>query len=185
MAAMGERSSSHLDVTLNVYDFVKNSDTVSGSFLSLLGCGIHHSGLQIEDREYTFNNNGIIRMRLLRMPFCRLNDSVCLGQYGGSAEELDAVLAELSAAEWRAGSYHVLRRNCNHFTEALTRRLIGVDIPGWVNRSAHVASAFGLTTKGINSSITSVNGRASAPKALPSPAQPDPPEIEEPEAARP
>ena len=65
------------------------------------------------------------------------------------------------------------------------RRLIGVDIPGWVNRSAHVASAFGLTTKGINSSITSVNGRASAPKALPSPAQPDPPEIEEPEAARP
>ena len=49
MAALDDRS--HLNVTLNVYDFVKQSDTVSGSLLSLVGCGIHHSGLQIEDRE--------------------------------------------------------------------------------------------------------------------------------------
>ena len=100
-------------------------------------------------------------MRLLRMPFCRLNESRILGRYSGSNEELDAVIDELSAGEWRKGSYHVLKRNCNHFTETLARRLLGVGLPSWVNRSANVAAMFGLTTKGINYSITSVDGRLS------------------------
>lgn len=155
---------SHLVVRLNVYDFLKQSDTVGGSLLSMLGMGIHHSGLQIEDREYTFNNSGIIRMRLLRMPFCRLNESIELGRYGGSRDELEAIVAELGAAEWRPGAYHVLRRNCNHFTEALARKLLGASIPAWVNRSANVAAAFGLTTKAINNSITTVGGAKAPPK---------------------
>ena len=163
---------SHLVVRLNVYDFLKQSDTVGGSLLSMLGMGIHHSGLQIEDREYTFNNSGIIRMRLLRMPFCRLNESIELGRYSGSHEELEAVISELGAAEWKPGAYHVLRRNCNHFTDTLARRLLGASIPSWVNRSANMASVFGLTTKGINSSITSVKGEKAPPKVD---ADPDPP----------
>ena len=77
---------------------------------------------------------------------------------------LKRVVAELGAAEWRPGAYHVLRRNCNHLTETLARRLLGASIPAWVNRSANVAAAFGLTTKAINNSITTVGGAKAPPK---------------------
>lgn len=157
--ARTESNGSYLLVTVNVYDFIKHSDSVGGSIMDLFGIGVHHSGLQIEDCEYTFNNNGIIQMRTLRMPFCRLKDSVVLGKYSGSQDELNAVLAELSAGDWRPGKYHVLRRNCNHFTDCLTRRLLGEGIPSWINRSANVANMFGITTKSVNSSVTSVNGK--------------------------
>ena len=38
--------------------------------------------------------------------------------------------------EYRARSYNLLRRNCNHFTDDFCRRIIGVGIPGFVNRLA-------------------------------------------------
>ena len=41
--------------------------------------------------------------------------------------------------------YSAARRNCNHFTEALARKLLGASIPAWVNRSANVAAAFART----------------------------------------
>ena len=83
---------SYVVVTLNIYDFVRG-DTYSGSVLSFLGLGIHHSGLQIEEREWTFNTSGIISMPGLRMPGCRLNESIALGKFWGKREEIDAILA--------------------------------------------------------------------------------------------
>ncbi|KAJ8610845.1 hypothetical protein CTAYLR_006464 [Chrysophaeum taylorii] len=146
--------SSHLLVTLNVYDFVKQSDSYSQSLMSFFGLGIHHSGLQIEEMEYTFNSSGIIRMPGLRMPFCRLNESISLGKYWGSKEDIEIILDEL-ADEFRPGSYNIINRNCNHFVETLAYRLIGVSIPSWVNRSANVASSLGLSAKNLRKNTSS------------------------------
>jgi len=122
------RSQSHLLVTLNVYDFVKQSDTLTASLLAFAGLGIHHSGLQIDDCEFTFNNNGIVRMPTLRMPLCRLNDSIELGKFWGSRAELDAIVDDLARSEgYRPGAYHVLRRNCNHFSEVRRCLVLGGD----------------------------------------------------------
>mmetsp|Transcript_16370 Transcript_16370/g.18199 ORF Transcript_16370/g.18199 Transcript_16370/m.18199 type:complete len:232 (+) Transcript_16370:25-720(+) len=35
-------------------------------------------------------------------------------------------------------------RNCNHFSSALCKRLVGKDVPGWVNRAARVGGGIGL-----------------------------------------
>mmetsp|Transcript_19125 Transcript_19125/g.76183 ORF Transcript_19125/g.76183 Transcript_19125/m.76183 type:complete len:280 (+) Transcript_19125:186-1025(+) len=149
------RSQSHLLVTLNVYDFVKQSDTLTASLLAFAGLGIHHSGLQIDDCEFTFNNNGIVRMPTLRMPLCRLNDSIELGKFWGSRAELDAIVDDLARSEgYRPGAYHVLRRNCNHFSEALATRLVGTSIPSWVNRSATVATMMGMSSKGVRRNLS-------------------------------
>uniref|UniRef100_A0A7S3NPU6 PPPDE domain-containing protein n=1 Tax=Aureoumbra lagunensis TaxID=44058 RepID=A0A7S3NPU6_9STRA len=146
---------SHLVVTLNIYDFIKH-ESMSGSVMAFLGFGIHHSGLQIEDTEYTFNNSGIIRMQRLRMPFCRLNDSINLGKFWGTNQELENILSELES-EFSPGSYNVLHKNCNHFVDALSTRLIGISIPNWVNRSANVACMMGLTTKTVRRNMSSTS----------------------------
>lgn len=147
----------YLVVTLNVYDFVRQ-DTYSASLLSALGMGLHHSGLQIDESEYTFNNSGIVRMPRLRMPFCRLNESLTLGRYWGSDDDIEAILKDL-AVVFRPGTYDAIYQNCNHFVESLAVRLVGVSIPGWVNRSANVASTLGLTTQGLKVSSSHLVGR--------------------------
>ena len=129
-----------MEIRLNVYDFVKH-DTMPGAVMSMAGVGIHHSGLQIGETEYTYNNAGIRRMAVLRMPFCRLNESLALGKYYGEDEDIEATLEAL-ALEFPPGSYDVLKRNCNHFSEALAQRLLGTSIPAWVNRSANIAAVF-------------------------------------------
>jgi len=40
--------------------------------------------------------------------------------------------------EFRASSYDLIRRNCNVFSEALCRKLLGKGIPGFVNRLAYM-----------------------------------------------
>ena len=56
--AVEKNHSSHLLVRLNVYDFIKNDSSLSNSVLSFLGLGIHHSGLEVDDTEFTFTNSG-------------------------------------------------------------------------------------------------------------------------------
>jgi len=45
------------------------------------------------------------------------------------------MVAELSD-EWPGSSYHPFRRNCNHFADALCRKLTGAGMPTYVNRFA-------------------------------------------------
>lgn len=142
-----DTGTSYVVVKVNIYDFVKR-DTYSGSLLSFFGLGIHHSGLQIEDKEWTFNPSGIISMPGLRMPGCRLNESISLGKYWGAQEEIEAVLADLQT-KYRPGTYNIINQNCNHFVEEFAQKLIGVSIPNWVNRSANIAGTLGFTTNNV------------------------------------
>lgn len=48
------------------------------------------------------------------------------------------------ATPWAGTNYHLLRHNCNHFTEELLIRLCGQScLPNFVNRAACVADALG------------------------------------------
>lgn len=134
---------SYVIVKVNVYDFLRGN-TYSGSVLAFFGMGIHHSGLQIQDREWTFNTSGIVCMPGLRMPGCRLNESIVLGRFWGDGDKIDEILIELGH-KYQPGTYNLIDQNCNHFVEDFSQRLIGVSIPSWVNRSAHVAHALGIS----------------------------------------
>jgi len=40
------------------------------------------------------------------------------------------------ANEYHGDTYHLISKNCNHFTDDMSHRLSGKRIPGWVNRLA-------------------------------------------------
>lgn len=45
------------------------------------------------------------------------------------------------AAEYEGTGYDLLGRNCNHFADALVRKLLGRKLPGWCNRAAGLGTA--------------------------------------------
>ncbi|KAL5651810.1 hypothetical protein ACJX0J_037268, partial [Zea mays] len=44
------------------------------------------------------------------------------------------------ASEYHGDTYHLISKNCNHFTDDLSTRLTGKSIPGWVNRLARLGA---------------------------------------------
>eukprot|EP00817_Percolomonadidae_sp_ATCC50343_P007515 CAMPEP_0117427730 /NCGR_PEP_ID=MMETSP0758-20121206/7539_1 /TAXON_ID=63605 /ORGANISM="Percolomonas cosmopolitus, Strain AE-1 (ATCC 50343)" /LENGTH=128 /DNA_ID=CAMNT_0005213581 /DNA_START=479 /DNA_END=862 /DNA_ORIENTATION=+ len=58
--------------------------------------------------------------------------------------QLDAYIKKIENAGFKNGSYDVLSRNCNHFSEELAKALFQRDwgIPKWINRAAGIGSRF-------------------------------------------
>lgn len=51
------------------------------------------------------------------------------------------------ASEYHGDTYHLISKNCNHFTDDLSTRLTGKPIPGWVNRLARLGNKTCATSK--------------------------------------
>jgi hypothetical protein len=63
------------------------------------------------------------------------------------------------ASEYHGDTYHLISKNCNHFTDDLSTRLTGKKIPGWVNRLARLGddkscAPCKLLSKSFNDCIT-------------------------------
>ena len=43
------------------------------------------------------------------------------------------------ASDYHGDSYHLILKNCNHFTRDVSMRLTGKSTPKWVNRVAHLS----------------------------------------------
>lgn len=64
-----------------------------------------------------------------------------LGETSLRHAEIVRVLDDLRK-EWSSDSYHLLTKNCNHFCDALVRRLVpGKKMPAYVNRGARLLCA--------------------------------------------
>jgi hypothetical protein len=130
-----------IDVLLNVYDMSPiNSKT------SMFGVGVYHSGLEVLGREWSFGQTDTPRSGVFDMaPGGAATDqvtffkSIHLGSTSLTPAEVRAVIDELSE-DFQGLSYNVVKRNCNHFSDTLARRLLGRGIPGWVNRLAFLGS---------------------------------------------
>ena len=110
-----------------------------GKWLTL---GIHHSGVQIGNKEFSFTLEGIV-ITDPRPPMhrCRLTSShVQATQIPG-----DLVLRALGRlqSEYTPQTYDPITRNCNHFSAAFVAALTGRQVPGWINRAPTVAGLFG------------------------------------------
>lgn len=44
--------------------------------------------------------------------------------------------------EFAPATYHPVRKNCNHFSDALCQELVGQKIPAWINRPANIGRFF-------------------------------------------
>lgn len=126
-------------VFLNVYDL-----TPVNSYSIWLGFGIFHSGIQVYGMEYGFGAHdfpisGVFEVEPKSCPGFIYRCSIPLGHVSISPTEFRNFI-ETVASEYHGDTYHLISKNCNHFTDDISQRLTGKSIPGWVNRLAKVGS---------------------------------------------
>lgn len=71
----------------------------------------------------------------------KFRESIELGEYKGTTKDLETVVNSLRNT-FKGTDYHLLTNNCNHFANALVTRLLGREIPPFVNRMAYYGSFF-------------------------------------------
>lgn len=140
---MGANNASSSDrrtpVTLNVYDL-----TPINNYISWFGFGIFHSGIEVHGKEYGFGAHdlpvsGVFEVEPKSCPGFMYRNSITLGYLNMSPSEFRRFIESL-ASEYHGDTYHLLSKNCNHFTDDLAWRLMGTHIPGWVNRLARLGT---------------------------------------------
>ena len=134
----GGRTRHQTKVHLNLYDLSPANDC-----LYPLGFGLHHSGIEIMGSEYSFaSGGGIFESSPGEAPGARFRERIDLGSYDGGSAELRSVLDQLRGNGFGSEDYHLIKKNCNHFANALVWALLRKPIPPHVNRLADVANCF-------------------------------------------
>ncbi|KAG6636048.1 hypothetical protein I3843_11G069300 [Carya illinoinensis] len=124
---------------LNVYDL-----TPVNNYLCLFGVGVFHSGIEVHGLEYGFgaheySSSGVFEVEPRSCPGFIFRRSVLLGSTDMSHSEFRLFVEHLSA-KYHGDTYHLISKNCNHFTDEVCTRLTGKPIPRWVNRLARLGS---------------------------------------------
>uniref|UniRef100_A0A0G4HKB7 PPPDE domain-containing protein n=1 Tax=Chromera velia CCMP2878 TaxID=1169474 RepID=A0A0G4HKB7_9ALVE len=123
-------------IRLNVYDLVQQQN----SFF-----GVYHSGVEIMGAEWTFASGSGIFSHLPRAaPEARFRCSHDLGESNLEMSEIIRAIDGLRfEGGWGGGDYDLIERNCNHFADALCKRILrGKGIPSYVNRLANWGRCF-------------------------------------------
>jgi len=129
-------------VLLNVYDLME-----ANNYGYSLGFGAYHSGVEVDGKEYTFGGNsadvsGIFVVEPKRAAgVLKFRETIDMGETLYTPDEVRSVVDSMSD-QYLASSYHVLKKNCNHFADDLCMKLVEKNIPGWVNRLASYGSLF-------------------------------------------
>lgn len=124
---------------LNVYDL-----TPINNYLYWFGLGIFHSGIEVHGSEFgygahEFSSSGVFEVEPRSCPGFIFRRSVLLGSTDMSHSEFRSFMEELSR-KYHGDTYHLIAKNCNHFTDDVCKQLTGKPIPGWVNRLARLGS---------------------------------------------
>lgn len=135
----GNDKNSVTQVLLNVYDL-----TPLNGYTVWFGFGIFHSGIEVHGKEYGFGAHdfpasGVFEVEPRSCPGFMYRCSILLGQITMAPSEFRTFI-ENAASEYHGDTYHLISKNCNHFTEDISWRLTGKHIPGWVNRLARLGA---------------------------------------------
>lgn len=144
------------DVVLNVYDLHEGNSVLAG-----VGLGIYHSGVEVNGKEYSFSNAGVCRTNPKLPEFGAFKESIFIGKVKG-LDFLNSTVALLAAGDFLPGTYNIVNKNCNNFSNALCVSLCNSSIPSWVNRAASLGSSLSTVTPTDTSADRAVNRRYSS-----------------------
>lgn len=91
--------------------------------------------------------------------FGTLREQIHVNTYTGTLDSFLQIVEDLRRTSFRPGTYHVMHRNCNHFSDALLQEVCGARIPEWVNRAANVGC--GLSPGSVTSAGSGDRGGSS------------------------
>lgn len=111
----------------------------------------YHSGVEVHGTEYLYGGSTSggsgVSLQRPRVPppgsGWQFYQTVEIAPMQKSKAEVQSIVAELRA-EFSAGSYDLVSRNCNHFSDAFCQRLCGQGIPSWVNALAGIGNSLGI-----------------------------------------
>lgn len=86
---------------------------------------------------HEFSTSGVFEVPPKSCPGFIYRRSVWMGSIDMSRSEIQSFMEHMSAL-YHGDTYHLIDKNCNHFTEDVCMRLTGRPIPGWVNRLARL-----------------------------------------------
>lgn len=126
-------------VYLNIYDI-----SPINNYLYWFGLGIFHSAVEVHGMEFGYGaheyaTSGVFQVEPKSCPGFIFRRSVCMGTTNMSRAEVRTFLEDL-AEDYHGDTYHLIVKNCNHFTADVCKRLTGKPTPGWVNRLARLGS---------------------------------------------
>jgi len=131
-----------VEVYINIYDL-----SHANKYLNYIGLGAYHTGVVIENREYSFGGHdyddvtGVFDNEPRCVPNALFRQTVHMGSTRCSRKEVFRILDDLSA-KWKGTDYEIFSRNCNTFADDLCRQILGKGVPRYVNRLPYFGSCF-------------------------------------------
>eukprot|EP00299_Pterocystis_sp_00344_P003504 c14266_g1_i1.p1 GENE.c14266_g1_i1~~c14266_g1_i1.p1 ORF type:complete len:226 (+),score=32.10 c14266_g1_i1:32-679(+) len=128
-------------VVVNIYDLTPHNDHIYWA-----GFGFYHSGVVVYGKEYTFGGNGEAEHSDQTGVFSHtpkglpntVRDQVLIGHTSLTPSQVESIVSKLSS-HFLARTYHLIHRNCNHFSDEFAHQLCGQGLPNYVNRVAYLA----------------------------------------------
>ena len=140
----GGRGAMH-DVALNVYDLPLEGVPALNPCSYWCGFGVFHSGVEVHGLEFCYGGHPEDSSGVFTLPprsgyqGAVLRRRHLLGATTASRAQVEALAAQMGRGKYRGRLYHLLTRNCNHFTDDLLQSLLGIAAPAYVNRLAGMA----------------------------------------------